>query len=299
MATTFGLTAAAVEHLPQFPTYPNRMSAYETATGMAMPYAAVAVLGKGGGIAILLMVFMAVTSAMSSETMATAALLTYDCYHAYINPKANGKQLIQFSHWVVVGFGIVVAGIAVGLNHAGFSVNYLTTCIGIIVDSAIIPMACTLLWKKQSTIAFVGAAVISSAAAIIAWLLVAHTNYGAVTLDTTSQNLPLAAGNMMSLTGPIVLTPLLTYIWPQNFDWELLKQIRVIDDDDEETTKGTRTLEPVTHDHGPEEGKRLLKARNRAAILSVVMALCYLVFWPTPMYGSGYGNSPFPLHHFI
>lgn len=35
LASTFGLTAAATEHLPSFPTYPNRMSAAEVASGMA------------------------------------------------------------------------------------------------------------------------------------------------------------------------------------------------------------------------------------------------------------------------
>ena len=33
LATTYGLTAAATEHLPQFPTYPNRMTPYEVSTG--------------------------------------------------------------------------------------------------------------------------------------------------------------------------------------------------------------------------------------------------------------------------
>ena len=60
---------------------------------------------------------------MSSETVATAALLTYDFYQAYINPKATGKQLVQFSHYVVIGFAVLCAGIAAGLNHAGFNVS--------------------------------------------------------------------------------------------------------------------------------------------------------------------------------
>lgn len=103
------------------------MNAFEVSTGMAMPYAAYAVMGDGGAFAILLMAFMAITSAMSSETVATAAVVTYDCYQAYVNPKATGAQLIKFTHCVVVVFGIVCSGIAVGLNHAGFSVNCRTS----------------------------------------------------------------------------------------------------------------------------------------------------------------------------
>lgn len=33
LATTYGLAAAAIESLPIFPTYPNRMNAYEITTG--------------------------------------------------------------------------------------------------------------------------------------------------------------------------------------------------------------------------------------------------------------------------
>jgi len=292
LASTYGLTAAATEHLPEFPTYPNRMTAYEVSTGMAMPYAALTVMGKGGGIAVLLMVFMAVTSAMSSETMATAGLLTYDFYQAYINPQATGRQLIRFSHTIVVGFGLVVAAIAVGLNHAGFSVNYLTTVIGIIVDSAIVPMACTILWKKQSTAAVILSPLISSAAAIAAWLGTAYTHFGSVTLATTSENLPLVAGNMMSLTGPLVLTPLITYLRPQDFDWNIFKQIKQADDSEPLHHKeGVSDADEATEEtlaQEEQEDRRLLRARNLAIIASIVMTLCYLILWPTPMYGSGY-----------
>jgi len=103
-------------------------------------------MGKGGAFAVLLMVFMAVTSAMSSETVATTALLTYNFYQSYINPKATGKQLLRFSNFVVPGFAVVASSIAVWMNHAGFSVSFLITISGILVDSAIVPMACTIMW---------------------------------------------------------------------------------------------------------------------------------------------------------
>lgn len=65
LASTFGLAAAATEHLPSFPTYPERMTSEQVSSGMAMPFAAMALMGNGGAVAVLLMVFMAVTSAVS------------------------------------------------------------------------------------------------------------------------------------------------------------------------------------------------------------------------------------------
>lgn len=79
-ATTMGLSALALESNPRFPTFPNRMSEADVSAGLVLPYAAVALLGKGGAIATLLIVFMAVTSATSSELIAVSSIFTYDLY---------------------------------------------------------------------------------------------------------------------------------------------------------------------------------------------------------------------------
>lgn len=86
-ATTMGLAAVALEGNPVFPTYPNRLPAAQVSAGLVLPNAAVAMLGKGGAGASLLMIFMAVTSAMSAELIAVSSIFTYDIYQGYINPK--------------------------------------------------------------------------------------------------------------------------------------------------------------------------------------------------------------------
>jgi urea-proton symporter len=61
-----GLACLALETNPVFPTYPSRMAPADVSAGLVLPYAAVALLGKGGAVATLLIVFMAVTSASTS-----------------------------------------------------------------------------------------------------------------------------------------------------------------------------------------------------------------------------------------
>lgn len=293
LASTFGLTAAATEHLSSFPTYPNRMNSYEVSSGLAMPYAALSVMGNGGAFAVLLMVFMAVTSAMSSETVATTALLTYNFYHAYFNPKATGKQLLRFSNITVPLFAIFAACVATGLNHAGFSVSFLITVSGILVDSAIVPMACTIMWRKQSRFAVIASPVISSAAGILAWLLTARSTEGAISIETLSTNLPLVAGNICSLCAPLVLTPLFTFIHPEDYDFEKFKEIRPIGELAEEdplyVPPTQAELEALQEDEEKND-KILLRARSRAIWASIAMTLCFLILWPVPMYASSYGK---------
>ncbi|KAL4955835.1 hypothetical protein BDW69DRAFT_182202 [Aspergillus filifer] len=224
LASTYGLAAAALEHLPSWPTYPSRMNDYEVSSGLAMPYAAVALMGNGGAIAILLMIFMAVTSAMSSETIATTALVTSNIYQAYIKPKASGRQLLYFSHFSTVGFAIFCSSIAVAFNHGGFSVDFLITAIGIFVDSAIVPTA------------------FCSIFGLIAWFCTTYTHHGVISITTLSANLPLVAGNITAPCSPLILTPLVTYLKPGNFDWDVLKE-EILRGDDEHITVSAANLQ--------------------------------------------------------
>lgn len=43
-----GILAVALENTPAFPTYPRRMNTSEVGAGLALPYAAITIAGKGG-----------------------------------------------------------------------------------------------------------------------------------------------------------------------------------------------------------------------------------------------------------
>ncbi|KAL5333205.1 putative sodium/proline symporter [Aspergillus crustosus] len=294
LASTYGLAAAALEHLPAWPTYPNRMNDYEVASGLAMPYAALTLMGNGGAVAVLLMIFMAVTSAMSSETVATTALVTYNVYQAYIKPKASGRQLLYFSHFITVGFAVFCSSIAVAFNHGGFSVDFLITAIGIFVDSAIVPMACTIMWKKQSALAAFVVPPLCSVFGLIAWFCTTYTHHGVISIATLSSNLPLVAGNITALCSPLVFTPLITFLNPDNFDWNILKE-KIHRGDDERVTVSAANPEDVValveqerKEEEEKNDKSLIKARNRSLFLGLFLTISLVILWPIPMYASSY-----------
>jgi len=77
-ATTLGLAAAALTDNPKFPTYPNVPTSGQISSGLAAAYAAETLMGQGGAVALLLVLFMAVTSCASAELIAVSSLLTFD-----------------------------------------------------------------------------------------------------------------------------------------------------------------------------------------------------------------------------
>lgn len=145
-----GLAALALESNPSFPTFPLRMTEAEVSSGLVLPYAAVALLGKGGAAATLLIVFMAVTSATSSELIAVSSICTYDLYRTYIKPDASGRSLVWMSHCIVCAYAIFIASFSVGLWYAGISMGYLYLMMGVIVSSAVLPLTLTLTWSGQN-----------------------------------------------------------------------------------------------------------------------------------------------------
>jgi Na+/proline symporter len=97
-ATTMGLSALALEGNPNFPTYPHRLSDAQVSAGLVLPNAAVALLGQGGAVCTLIMVFMAVTSASSAELIAVSTIFTYDIYQSVvISPHSVNAILTSIS----------------------------------------------------------------------------------------------------------------------------------------------------------------------------------------------------------
>ena len=63
-------------------------------------------LGQAGAVLILIMLFMAIVSTGSAESIAVSSLVAYDIYREYINPEATGKQILWVSRVVIVVFGL-------------------------------------------------------------------------------------------------------------------------------------------------------------------------------------------------
>ncbi|KAL4793132.1 hypothetical protein BDV19DRAFT_380416 [Aspergillus venezuelensis] len=259
ISTTFGLGAAALEDTGSWPSYPDPMPAEVVSNALEMPR---------GVLAVPLMLFQAITSALSSETVAVTSLVTYDLYRAYIKPSATGKELILIFHVAVVVYSILVACVAVGLCYANFYVSFIVTAIGIIIDGAVIPSACTLFWRKQSKYA-------------VTLIGVVYRRESTVSVANLSDFYSCVAGNMLVLTAPIVLPPLVTYLHPLRLCQ--VSRDRTVDDSSISNSEKAAFSSSVD-----QERIELLRAPNIALSAALYIAISMTILWPIPMYGTGY-----------
>jgi Na+/proline symporter len=71
-----GLSAVALRGNPAMLV----LSPADVSAGLPAPAAAAALLGRSGAAAMLILLFLAVTSATSAELIAVSSILTYDVY---------------------------------------------------------------------------------------------------------------------------------------------------------------------------------------------------------------------------
>ena len=82
-------------------------------------------MGQSGAVAMLILLFLAVTSACSAEQIAVSSLFAYDVYGVYINPKATDKQLLWTGRAAIVGCAIMMGVFATVFHYIGVSMGYL------------------------------------------------------------------------------------------------------------------------------------------------------------------------------
>ncbi|TKA46726.1 hypothetical protein B0A54_03682 [Friedmanniomyces endolithicus] len=286
----------ALEDNPVFPTYPNRMATADVTAGLVLPQAAVALLGTGGAAATLLLIFMAVTSAMSAELIAVSSIFTYDIYQTYIKPDASGRRLIYMSHTSCVVYAVIMASFSTGLYYAGISMGYLYLMMGVIISGAVLPASLTLLWDRQSWAAATFSPPLALLCSLIAWLVTASKEGGSLSVTNTGANNPMLAGNVVALLAPCIFIPILSFapgLRKPKYDWLSMKLIRKGDDSDMaaaahldlELVPGQSTQS----DHEEQmEQHQLQRAAKIARYMTLFLTLALLVLWPFPMYGSGY-----------
>ncbi|KAJ5892134.1 solute symporter family transporter [Penicillium subrubescens] len=244
-ATVMGLGCAALTGDPRFPTYPNPLSAEQVGAGLSAPATAIALLGKGGAVLMLILLFMAVTSSTSAELIAVSSLLTFDVYKTYFRPNTISTDLVRVSHWAIVVYALVLAAFCCVLNAVGISLTWVLTVLGVIVGGAALPVGMILLWKPMSTVAAIGAPWIGLLCGVIVWFITAWKRNGSISVASTGDTTNALAGNIASFGGGFIMAVVLSYAFPKKHESPDLNAITGIAASIEPPTLGPEQTPPT------------------------------------------------------
>ncbi len=276
LATTLGLAAVGMN---------IQLTNDEVSQGLVAPSAAYAVLGDVGAILLLTILFTAVTSAGSAQLTAVSTLGTFDIYKTYMRPSASPQELLKKSKLMVLGFGGGMGVLAIFLVQIGLSLQYVYLVMGILIGSAVAPIALTVLWKRTEKYSAIAGAIGGLAAGLMIWLVSSALLYGEISIQSTANDMPLLLGNVTSISVGTIICIVGSL---------LRKRLRI--------NAEQPPLSIWDSDSSPDDRntERLLTVASRVAKrYALVFSFVLVLVWPLPMYISGYILSEFDFHIWV
>lgn len=261
LATSLGLASTALM-LP--------ITSGEAGSGLVPPAVATHLLGQAGSVLILTMLFMAIVSTGSAESIAVSSLVAYDIYREYINPEADGKQILFVSRVVIVLFGLFMGALSIFLDWLGLNLGWVYLFMGCVIGSAVIPLWNLMTWDKASGKGAVIAAWGGFILAITGWLIAAAVESGEITISTLGSNRVMLSGNLIAIcTSGIIHYIYSKFIDGEVFDFSTLDaKIKLVEEDVSGLTE---------EDQDPEMLEAAQKWINsRGWVLTIVL----VVIWP-------------------
>jgi hypothetical protein len=223
LATSMGLSAIALQ-LP--------ITATEAGGGLVPPAVATHLFGASGATMIAIMLFMAIVSTGSAESIAVSSLCAYDIYRQYINPAAKGEDILRVSRYVIVGFGLSMGCLSLLLNWMELSLGWVYLFMGICIGSAVIPLWNMMTWDKANATGAVFAAWGGMISGVIVWMITASIESGEISVTSLGGNWPMLFGNVVAIGSSGVIHGVMSMGSPQNFDWGVFERdITLVEDD--------------------------------------------------------------------
>jgi hypothetical protein len=224
LATSLGLASTALM-LP--------ITSDEAGSGLVPPAVATELLGDAGAALILIMLFMAIVSTGSAESIAVSSLIAYDIYRQYINPQATGDQILFVSRVVIVVFGLFMGCFSIILFEIGLNLGWVYLFMGVVIGSAVVPLWNMMTWKKASGTGAIIAAWSGLVLAVVGWIVAANVQSGEVTVDTLGTNEVMLSGNLIAILSSAFIHFVYSYfIDPQDYDFaDLDKNITLVKED--------------------------------------------------------------------
>ena len=274
LATTMGLTAVALN---------VQLTPEQVQLGLTVPAAASVMMGEVGAIMVLVMLFMAVTSAGSAELIAVSSLITYDVYRTYSNPAATGKQLLKVSRTVIVVFGLGMGALAVVLLGMGLSLGFVYLAMGILIGSAVIPIALTITWSKTTRAGAVAGALIGVMLSLLTWTSVAASEAnGVIDISSLGGAFPMLYGNVVAILSSGLICVVISLAQNKKYDWSQLNtHMKIVEGDMSEDAKAAIA-------QAEQDEATLKKAYQFSLKGGGILTIICVVIWPLPLYFSGY-----------
>jgi len=228
--------------------------------------------GEGGGMSSEELTKIGThLSAVSSEGQVNSQ----DLKDALMVDKAEGDLLLNVSRFFTGVYALFMGFLAMLLLALGIPLGHVYMSMGCIVGCAVGPAAISISMETANGKAVGAGAIGGFIIAMLAWVLQAQNEFGAVKYETVMSDWPWVMGNLGGILGGFGITFIGSFIWPNtDFRWDMLNQeIPMVDD-----------VEPPVDDEVFTDTDFLNFVAKVAAAASGAMTFLMIFLWPAPMH---------------
>ena len=229
LATSLGLAGNALN---------VALTSTDAGNGLVPPASAIAMMGAGGGVLVIIQLTMAILSTGSAECIAVSSLWSYDVYRTYINPNATGKQILMQSRIMVCVWALVMAIASIVLWQMGIGLGWVYNFMGTAIGSAVVPIAMCVYTDKLNATFAIASAWGGMVSAVLVWFIIAGATGGGISIDTLGQLVAQLWGSLTALLASLAICLIGCVVAPQNFDWNIMVEgIKLVGGDGGENSK--------------------------------------------------------------
>nr|ODN80296.1 hypothetical protein L203_05884 [Cryptococcus depauperatus CBS 7841] len=197
IATSLGSSAVALIH--EDTSYVS-LTSDKVGAGLSAIKVASALMGKSGATIMLILLFLAVTSGISTEQITVSFILIYDVYDTYSRKIPTEKEILCVSRCCILGYALSMSTIATTFNYIGIGMGWLYRLMGTIIGYDVVPIAPRNTWQGCNGLEVVIAAVLVFFAGVSGCLGTTSTlNQGVINLTATFGDYEMLTGNSLSI----------------------------------------------------------------------------------------------------
>ena len=263
LATSLGLCGVALQ-LP--------ITATEAGNGLVPPAVATHLFGTPGSLMIAIMLFMAIVSTGSAESIAVSSIIAYDIYGTYGNKSPTSDDILKISRITVVVFGLIMGVLSIILFKMGLSLGWVYLFMGIMIGSAVSPLALMMTWDRLPGTVAALAAWTGTILAIITWIVTCSAMGMNVNVKNLGGNVPMLCGNLVAIFSSLFICVVGGSMSTTKYDWKSMKEINLIKEAGEDVK-----LAPDMKEMSDEY---LMKAKKTIFDTSVATSILLCVIWP-------------------
>merc|ERR1712185_662551 len=263
LATSLGLCGVALQ-LP--------ITGAEAGSGLVPPAVATHLFGTPGSLMIAIMLFMAIVSTGSAESIAVSSIIAYDIYGTYGNKSPTSEEILKISRITVIVFGLIMGGLSCILFEMGIGLGWVYLFMGIMIGSAVSPLALMMTWDKLPGTVAAAAAWTGTVLAIITWIVTCSAMGMNVNVKNLGGNVPMLCGNLVAIFSSLFICVVGGSMSTTKYDWKSMKEINLIKEAGEDV-KLAPNMQEMSDEY-------LMKAKKTIFDTSVATSILLCVVWP-------------------